>query len=190
MEQLGLNTPGVRRRLPGGSLQQNWFSKHANMIMCNLFCKLLIGSWSIGSCHNFSDSCPAYFSDLLTVYTPSRQLRSSADTWILHVPHVRTKTFGQHRFSYCALTLIQPYWLTGCKTPSYCAQKQQNSFPSLHLSYLILQSLQNCVKNVPTQTLPQQVILNSFFLLPPTHPIYLPSLLVALLIKNDFPLEQ
>ena len=58
-------------------------------------------------CHNFfSDSSPAYFSDLLTVYTPFRQLRSSADTWILHIPHVRTKTFDQHRFSYCALTLI------------------------------------------------------------------------------------
>ena len=34
-------------------------------------------------CHFFSsDSSPAYLSDLLTVYTPSRQLRSSADTRI------------------------------------------------------------------------------------------------------------
>ena len=47
------------------------------------------------SCHNFSDSPPAYLSDLLTVYTPSRQLRSSADTRTLRVPHVKTKTFGQ-----------------------------------------------------------------------------------------------
>ena len=39
----------------------------------------------------FSGSSPAYFSDLFTVYTPSRQLRSSADTWILYIPHVRTK---------------------------------------------------------------------------------------------------
>ena len=51
-------------------------------------------------CHNFfSDSSPAYVSDLLTV---CRQLRSSADTRILRIPHVRTKTFGQRSFSYCA----------------------------------------------------------------------------------------
>ena len=50
-------------------------------------------------CHNlFSDSSPAYFSDLLTVYTLSKQLRSSADTRILRIPHFRTKTFGQRCF--------------------------------------------------------------------------------------------
>ena len=54
-------------------------------------------------CHDFfSDSSHAYFSDFLTVYTPSRQLRSLADTEILRIPHVRTKTFGQCCFSYCA----------------------------------------------------------------------------------------
>ena len=38
-------------------------------------------------CHNFfSDSSPTYLSDLLTVYTPSRQLRSSADTDSSHPP--------------------------------------------------------------------------------------------------------
>ena len=35
------------------------------------------------------------FSDHLTACTPSRQLRSSADTRILRVLHVRMKTFGQ-----------------------------------------------------------------------------------------------
>ena len=54
-------------------------------------------------CHDFfSDSSHAYFSDFLTVYTPASQLRSLADTEIFRVPHVRTKTFGQCRFSYCA----------------------------------------------------------------------------------------
>ena len=43
----------------------------------------------------FSDSSPACHSDLLTVYTPSRQLRSSADTRILRIPHVRTKTLSR-----------------------------------------------------------------------------------------------
>ena len=51
--------------------------------------------------HNvFSDSSPAHFSDLLTVYTPSRQLRSSADTRTLRIPHVKTESFGQRCFSY------------------------------------------------------------------------------------------
>ena len=52
--------------------------------------------------HNFfSDSSPVYLSHLLTVYnTPSTQLCPSADT--LRIPHVKTKTFGQHSFSYSA----------------------------------------------------------------------------------------
>ena len=54
-------------------------------------------------CHSFlSDSSPAYFSDLLTVYIPSRQLRSSADTQILRIPHARTYPFCQRCFSFCA----------------------------------------------------------------------------------------
>ena len=52
-------------------------------------------------CHNyFSDSCPSYFSELLTTYTPSRQLRSSTDSRILKIPHIKTKSFGQRSFSY------------------------------------------------------------------------------------------
>ena len=44
-------------------------------------------------CHNFfSDSSPDYLSELLIVYTPSKQLRSSAYTRILRIPHTRTKT--------------------------------------------------------------------------------------------------
>ena len=53
-------------------------------------------------CHSFSESSPAYFFDFSTVHTPSRQLCSSADTHILHIPYVRTKPFGQHCSSYCA----------------------------------------------------------------------------------------
>ena len=53
-------------------------------------------------CHSFfSNSSPAYFSDLLTVCTPSRQFRSSADTRIFPIAHVRTTTFGQRCFSDC-----------------------------------------------------------------------------------------
>ena len=53
-------------------------------------------------CHSFfSDSCPAHFSDL-TVHTPSGQLCSNADTQVLSIHHVRTKTFGERCFSCCA----------------------------------------------------------------------------------------
>ena len=49
-------------------------------------------------CFNtFIDSSPDYLSQLLTVYTPSRQLRSSSDTRILRM---KTKSFGQRSFSF------------------------------------------------------------------------------------------
>ena len=54
-------------------------------------------------CHSFfSETAPVYFSDLLHVYSPSRQLRSLSDSRTLRIPHVRTKTFGNRSFSYAA----------------------------------------------------------------------------------------
>ena len=50
----------------------------------------------------FTLICHNCFSDLLTVYTPFRQLRSSADTRTLRIPHVETNTFGLRSFSYSA----------------------------------------------------------------------------------------
>ena len=42
---------------------------------------------------------PQYLSELLHLYTPSRDLRSSADTLILKIPRSNSKTFGQRSFS-------------------------------------------------------------------------------------------
>ena len=54
-------------------------------------------------CHSFfSDTVPVYLSDLLRVYSPSRQLRSSSDSRTLHIPHIKTKTFGHRSFSHAA----------------------------------------------------------------------------------------
>ena len=50
-------------------------------------------------------SSPLYLSNLLHVYTPTRQLRSSADRKILKIPVTRTKTFGERMFSYQAPVL-------------------------------------------------------------------------------------
>ena len=48
------------------------------------------------------------------------------------VSHVKTETFGQCSFSYCAPMQFSPFW---------------------HLSHSILQCLRNCVKNSPLQTI-------------------------------------
>ena len=47
-----------------------------------------------------SGSAPPYLTGLLRLYTPSRSLRSSADSRIFHIPIRRNKFKGQHAFSY------------------------------------------------------------------------------------------
>ncbi len=51
---------------------------------------------------SLNDLGPTYLSDLLHLYTPSRQLRSSSDTHLLRIPRFRTKTAGQRSFSHQA----------------------------------------------------------------------------------------
>ena len=50
----------------------------------------------------FSNTAPFYLSDLLRVYSPSRQLRSFSDSRTLRIPHIKTKTFGHRSFSHAA----------------------------------------------------------------------------------------
>ena len=89
-------------------------------------------------------SCLSF--DLLTVYTPFRQLRSSADTQILCIPHVRSKTLGKP----CPKAMeFTPFW---------------------HLSHSVLLCLQNCFKTSPLWIIPQ-VISNSVFLLASPPPL-------------------
>ena len=49
---------------------------------------------------SLNGSAPTYLSDLLHLYTPSWQLRSSADTRVFRIPSFRTKSSGQRSFSY------------------------------------------------------------------------------------------
>ena len=52
-------------------------------------------------CYNvISGSSPRYLADLFQLYTPSRSLRSSADSCIFHIPIRRKKFQGQRAFSY------------------------------------------------------------------------------------------
>ena len=48
---------------------------------------------------------PVHLSDLLKMYTPSRQLRSSADIRVLCIPSVNTKSYDESSFSYTGPTL-------------------------------------------------------------------------------------
>ena len=77
----------------------------------------------------FSDSSPACLPDLLTVYTPSRQLCSSAEIQILHIPHVGTKIFWPMLIS--------------------CVPKERNSLPSdiryIQSSQALKIALKNCL---------------------------------------------
>ena len=57
-------------------------------------------------CFNaINSSGPQYLADLLKIYAPSRQLRSSADTCTLCIPSVHTESYGQCAFSHSAPTL-------------------------------------------------------------------------------------
>ena len=57
-------------------------------------------------CHSFFLGLSSiYLSDLLSVYTPKRNLRSSSDNGILCIPKLRTKTFWQRSFSFAAPTI-------------------------------------------------------------------------------------
>jgi hypothetical protein len=47
---------------------------------------------------------PNYLSDLISLYTPSRTLRSSSDPLKLNIPHTKLKTAGQRTFTFQAPT--------------------------------------------------------------------------------------
>ena len=49
---------------------------------------------------SFSETYPLYQSELLTVYCPSRQVRSILDTKTFHITLTKTETFGERAFSF------------------------------------------------------------------------------------------
>ena len=84
-------------------------------------------------CHNFF--C-LFLCDLLAVYTSSKQFHSSADTWILHIPNVKTKTLPLVLFFLFFFSL-------------YCAPEQSNSHPSdirhIQSSHAFKTALKTCL---------------------------------------------
>ena len=66
--------------------------------------------------HSLAGTSPCYLSELLSIYTPGRQLRSSSDTRSLCIPPTRTVSFGQRAFSVSAPTV----WNTLPRELRYC----------------------------------------------------------------------
>ena len=64
-----------------------------------------------------------FLCDLLAAYTSSKQLCSSADPWIFHIPSVKTYTLSLALF----LSFFFSCFFFFC---FYCAPKQSNSHPS------------------------------------------------------------
>ena len=68
-----------------------------------LFTGYLLSRGSNANCLCFkiiSHQAPIYLSELLHLYTPSRQFRSSTYTRVFRIPSFRTKSCGQRSFSY------------------------------------------------------------------------------------------
>ena len=90
-------------------------------------------------CNNcLNSTAPDYLTELLRIYKPTRQLRSSSDTSILCIPTVRTHSLGKRSFSYAAPTV----W----NTLSYEIRSSTPSHPSNHhLKLIFFSSPTDCV---------------------------------------------
>ena len=75
------------------------FNLHWLPVNYRIIFKILLISYKA-----LNDLAPSYVRDLLTPYTPSRQLRSSSKD-LLSIPHFNLKTYGARSFSVAAPTL-------------------------------------------------------------------------------------
>ena len=66
---------------------------------------------------------PEYMSDILHIYRPSRQLRSSSDDRILHIPSIKTKSFGHRSLAYQGPSVWNQLPFTIRHSPSITAFK-------------------------------------------------------------------
>ena len=91
------------------TILQDSFSEQTDLptpLLCFiLFNGYLLSRGSNTNCLCFkiiSHQAPIYLSELLHLYTPSWQLHSSTDTQMFRILSFRTKSCGQHSFSYQA----------------------------------------------------------------------------------------
>ena len=92
-------------------------------------------------CFNaFNNSSLVYIAQLLSVYTPSRCLHSSSYTCTLHIPFIKTKSFGQRAFSFTGPTQwnLLPYGLQHSESsPAFKTALKTHLFRSSNLLYLL-----------------------------------------------------
>ena len=109
-----LNFKKYKTMLQGSFLEQPDLS---TLLLCfNHFTGYILSRGSNTNCLCFkiiSHQAPVYLSELLYLYTPSRQLRSSTDTRVFRIPSFRTKSCGQRSFSYLKPThcFCPPFYL-------------------------------------------------------------------------------
>ena len=83
----------------------------------------------------------SYLSDLLKLYIPSQQLRSSSDTRLLRISSFRLKSFGQRKFSYQASVLWNSLPISlrhSNSTLAFRSALKTHLFPSSSLLFLTL----------------------------------------------------
>ena len=89
-------------------------------------------------CFNaINSSGPQNLAELLQIYTPSCQLRFSADTCLLYIPSVHTKSYGQR----CLFTLCT-YLLSGTIFLKLFKTQNLLSFFQIHPKNLSVSALQ------------------------------------------------
>ena len=73
---------------------------------------------------------PLYLKDLISIYTPSRQLRSSSDGFLLVKPFKNLVTFGQRSFHYAApdVWIKLPYEIRSCTNFAIFKRKLKTHF--------------------------------------------------------------
>ena len=104
-------------------------------------------------CYNcMSTNLPPYLSDLLTVYTAARQLRSSSDNSVLRRPSVRRVSYGQRSFSYSPPLLLGTLFLSRSALLIMCLL----SDPELKPTFSVLPT--NCLNVSVVICFPQSFI--------------------------------
>ena len=92
-------------------------------------------------CHcSLSEAGLRYLLELLHKYTPFRQLHSSSDSFMLHVPTTNRKTLGEKSFSFTGPTVWNSLPFDICSinsTPSFKQALKTHLFNSYFISYWI-----------------------------------------------------
>ena len=109
--------------------QNNAALSPQNVVMFPHICMHFTGLQSISEsttnscsiCFSFTGTGSQYLADVLKIYIPSRQIRSSSDTRLFQIPSVNTEPSGRRTFRYQGPSLWNKLsHNTGLKTELFC----------------------------------------------------------------------